>query len=229
MLALTKSFGVRRASRGHAATWAGLLLWPDFRRREGPMPESASPSRLLVEPALLQRVGAREAVAFGELYDRAAPTLTGVAARMLFDSRDVEDVLQDVFLQVWERAAVYEPALGSPLAWLVTLTRNRCLDRLRALRRRSRALEPMGENTPEPVAPDPHAATRAVAADEAARVRVALAGLPAEQRDVLDLAFFGGLTQTEIAGRLGKPLGTVKARIRRGLLRLRETLEDAPT
>lgn len=193
------------------------------------MSEPVSPSRLPVEPALLQRVGAREAAAFGELYDRVAPVLTGVAARMLFDPRDVEDVLQDIFLQVWERAAVYEPALGSPLAWLVTLTRNRCLDRLRALQRRSRALEPMGENTPEPLAADPSASSQAALSDEGARVRAALAGLPAEQREALDLAFFGGLTQTQIAGRLGEPLGTVKARIRRGLLRLREALEAAPT
>ncbi len=178
--------------------------------------------------ALLARVAGRDAGAFAELYDRFAPVLAGVAGRILYDVRDVEDVLQDIFMQVWERAAVYEPALGSPLAWLVTLTRNRCLDRLRALQRRSRALEQFTENSPAPAASPEAADAAALLAEDGLRVRAALAQLPAEQVQAIELAFFGGLTQTEIAGRLGEPLGTIKARIRRGLLKLRELLADAP-
>lgn len=180
------------------------------------------------DAALLARVAGRDAGALAELYDRFAPVLAGVASRILYDARDVEDTLQDVFVQVWERAAVYEPALGSPLAWLVTLTRNRCLDRLRALQRRSRALESLAELCPGPSAAPDAADAAALLAEDGLRVRAALAALPPEQTQAIELAFFGGLTQTEIAERLGEPLGTVKARIRRGLLKLRELLAAAP-
>jgi RNA polymerase sigma-70 factor (ECF subfamily) len=154
--------------------------------------------------------------------------LTGVAARILYDPRDVEDTLQETFLQVWERAAVYEAALGSPLTWLVTLTRHRCIDRLRALQRRSRALESLTEETPEPATAPDATGAGALLAEDGVRVREALKQLPAEQTQAIELAFFGGLTQTQIAERLGEPLGTVKARIRRGLLKLRELLAAAP-
>lgn len=178
--------------------------------------------------ALLERVAGRDAGAFAELYDRFAPVLTGVASRILYDARDVEDTLQDVFVQVWDRAAVYEPALGSPLAWLVTLTRNRCLDRLRALQRRSRALESFTQHSQAPSASPDAADAVALQAEDGLRVRAALAQLPPDQTQAIELAFFGGLTQTEIAERLGEPLGTIKARIRRGLLKLRELLAHAP-
>jgi RNA polymerase sigma-70 factor (ECF subfamily) len=180
------------------------------------------------DAALLARVAQHDAGAFADLYDRFAPVLTGVASRILFDARDVEDALQEIFLQVWERAAVYEPALGSPLAWLVTLTRNRCIDRLRALQRRSRTLESLTEATPEPASAPDAAGAGALLAEDGVRVRAALRQLPAEQTQAIELAFFGGLTQTQVAERLGEPLGTIKARIRRGLLKLRELLAAAP-
>ncbi|MBI3414079.1 MAG: sigma-70 family RNA polymerase sigma factor [Verrucomicrobia bacterium] len=174
---------------------------------------------------LLGRVAARDPEALSELYDRFSGILFSIAGNILRDTSQAEDVLQEVFVQIWERASVYDAALGKPLSWAVTLTRNKAIDRLRATQRRNRLLDEATAEW-ETDAPDLHSHQPAVMTNETARfIRAALQELPAEQRQAIELAFFSGLTQSEIASELRQPLGTVKARIRRGMLQLRERLE----
>jgi RNA polymerase sigma-70 factor, ECF subfamily len=173
---------------------------------------------------LVRRVASCDAAAFTLLYDRHATLLYSVALKILADPEESRDVLQHVFLTLHEKAARYDAALGRPAAWLATMARNRAIDRLRTLKR-NRAyaekirLEADGDfsasTTPPPTA----------YSDEIELLRGAVSGLPADQRQALELAYFGGLTQQEIADQLVQPLGTVKARIRRGLLKLRESLD----
>ena len=167
-------------------------------------------------PALLRRLAAGEQAALGEFYDRFAGLVNAVALRILRDVQEAEDVVQEVFVQIWRQAARYDPSRGSPEAWVSILARTRSIDRLRA-RLVRRPPSPHGEGQ---VA----AATPANAADALA-VRAALADLPVDQRRVLELAYFEGLSQTEIAARLAQPLGTVKTRTRTAMIRLREALE----
>lgn len=165
--------------------------------------------------SLLKRLAAGEQAALGEFYDLFAGLVNAVALRILRDVADAEDVVQEVFVQVWRQAARYDPGRGSPEAWVSTLARSRAIDRLR--RRIARSRPQGGEPLPAPVTPPPKAA-------EVLAVRAALEGLPAEQRRLLELAYFEGLTQTEIARQLDQPLGTVKTRMRSAMIRLREAL-----
>ncbi len=180
------------------------------------------------DEALLARMAGGDGAAFEAFYDRHAALLWGLAMRILGNSAEAEDVLQDAFVLIWERAAAYDPRLGRPLSWAVALTRNKAVDRLRSLRRREQvaatvlSLPPTVES-----AGDPAAASSIAEASDA--VVAALGRLPAAQRQALELAFFSGLSQTEIASKLGQPLGTIKARIRRGMLQLRvEVMAHAP-
>ncbi len=182
------------------------------------------------EIELLARIARREQHAVGELYDRFGKVLFSVAVQILNDAALAEEVLQEVFVQIWEKASSYEPRLGRPLTWAIVLTRNKSIDQLRSLQRRSRLLESLkefadgAESYFEPVRHDVQELAQAA--------KQALQELPGEQRNAIELAFFGGLTQAEIATELSQPLGTIKARIRRGLLQLRARLEQqlhAPT
>jgi RNA polymerase sigma-70 factor (ECF subfamily) len=163
--------------------------------------------------ALLQRVAAGDSEALGELYDLYAGLANGLALRILRRPSEAEDVVQEVFVQVWRQASRYDPERGSPQAWLSIMTRTRALDRLRRLTSRR---EDSGERAP--------VALDLPKSDDALVVRSALDALSEDQRRALELAYYEGLTQTEIAERLGEPLGTVKTRIRSALIRLRETL-----
>jgi RNA polymerase sigma-70 factor (ECF subfamily) len=163
--------------------------------------------------ALLHRVAAGDHAALGDLYDRYAGLAYGLALHIVRDAAEAQDVVQEAFVQVWRQAGRYDRARGSPEAWVCTITRTRALDRLR---RRAARRE-------EPSLPAPTAAS-ASTPDEALAVRSALRSLSQEQRQALELAYFEGLTQSEIARRLGEPLGTVKSRIRAGMMRLREAL-----
>ncbi len=161
--------------------------------------------------------------ALGRLYDRYAGQVYGLAMAILTSPQEAEDLTQEVFLALCIRCD-YDPARGSFGAFLITLTRSRAIDKLRRRGRIARLLERFGvgaHGAPEP-AFDPLA--RMSLAQCSAQVREALAALPAEQREVLELAYYQDLSQTEIARRLGTPLGTVKSWARRGLLRLREHL-----
>jgi RNA polymerase sigma-70 factor, ECF subfamily len=177
------------------------------------------------EVELLRRVAEGDWAAFGRLYDCYATPLFSLAVRILNDPKEAEDVLQEVFLQIWDKAPGFDPALGKPFNWALTFTRNKAIDRLRGSQRRQRlSLEMTVEaNTWRDAsgsAPDE------IERDERTTlIRTAMAALPAEQRQAIEMAFFSGLTQTEIAEALKQPLGTVKARIRRGMLRLRDSLE----
>jgi RNA polymerase sigma-70 factor (ECF subfamily) len=163
--------------------------------------------------ALLRRLAAGDQKALGEFYDLYAGLANGLALRILRDTSDAEDVVQEAFVQVWRQASRYDPRRGSPQAWLCTIARTRALDRLR--RRVSRR---------EDATDAPPGATAVPQTEEAMTVRKALDGLSADQRRALELAYYEGLTQTEIAARLSEPLGTVKTRMRLGLMKLREIL-----
>lgn len=166
--------------------------------------------------------------AFSQLYDRLSGPLYSLALRMLGDAADAQDALQDVFLQIWRRAGAYDPAQSSVFSWAVLMTRSRVIDRLRARGRRLRVLVDPRDEGNETVASDASAGESAAdnvnRNDETARVRSVLNQLPSDQREAIELAFFSDLTHHEIAQRLNQPLGTIKARIRRGLLRLKERI-----
>ncbi|HEY6121459.1 MAG TPA: sigma-70 family RNA polymerase sigma factor [Pyrinomonadaceae bacterium] len=172
---------------------------------------------------LLHAIARGEEQALTLLYDRYRLILFGLLMRILKSREESEDVLQEVFLQVWRRAADFNEVRGRPFTWLVTLTRSRAIDRLRSLAARERvaaaSLSDSSENFSDAVADTYQSEQRGL-------VSRALAQLPDEQKGALVLAYFEGLTQSEIAKRLGAPLGTVKTRMRAGMVKLREILGD---
>jgi len=189
------------------------------------MAETSSAQQML-DQEMIARIGRRDQSAFSALYDRLSGPLYSLAMKMLGDPAEAQDALQDVFLQIWSRAGTYDPEQSSVFSWTVLLTRSRVIDRMRARGRRSRVVVASTEDAP--TAADAStvesAADTAEKNDEAVRVRYVLNNLPSEQREAIEMAFFEHLSHHEIAARLGQPLGTVKARIRRGLLKLRQRL-----
>lgn len=181
----------------------------------------------LVQSELLGRIVRGDLQAMSEFYDQTATPLFSVALRILNDAGEAEEVVQDVFVQIWEKAGTFDGQLGSAFHWALSITRYRAIDRLRKRQRRARLVDELlqqgAQEPPAPAAPD----TQAQGLERTAAVRNALADLPQDQRQAIELAFFGGLTHPEIAEVLQAPLGTVKARIRRGLLKLRECLHIA--
>jgi RNA polymerase sigma-70 factor, ECF subfamily len=170
------------------------------------------------EPELLARAGRGDADALEALYRRHGPRAMGVALRVLRQRSDAEEVLQETFIEVWRRAREYSPSRGTVEAWLLTIARTRAIDRLRSRAARGRMVEAKSAEPTEsgPKLPDALSA----AAEDAQRVQAALLSLPSEQRMALELAYWEGLSQTEIAKRTGQPLGTVKTRVRLALLKL---------
>jgi RNA polymerase sigma-70 factor (ECF subfamily) len=191
-----------------------------------PAENEAPDARAGANAALLRRMAGGDRDALAELYDRLSRPLYATARHILNDASEAQDVVHDVFLALWENASSFDSARGAAFSWAVTLTRNRAIDRLRTRTNRARLL---GNSIPDDLG---YGAgidllggdDRAELGDRAATVRSAMAGLPEEQQRALELAFFSGLTQREIAERLGEPIGTVKARIRRGLIKLRDAL-----
>ena len=182
-----------------------------------------------VELDLLARITKRERAAFEELYTRYSNILYATAMKFLKEDADAQDVVQDVFIQIWDKAKLYDPAKGKPLTWALTMTRNRSIDRIRAIQRRTRLRDDFEKETVADESAGIREALSGVDASERTQIlRDAVGRLSPEQRKVIDLAFFGGLTQSEIADRLGEPLGTVKARARRGLMKLKELLGEKP-
>ncbi len=171
----------------------------------------------------------RDPAALAALYDRRAPIVLAVCLGILGNRSDAEDVLEEVFFEIWQRAERYDPERGSPIGYLVTVGRSRAIDRARRLRRRLDRLSTMREEA-SPSEPASSAGEEAspfrdaVAAERGHRVREALDSLDPAERRVVELSFFEGWTHREIAQQLSEPLGTVKTRIRRGLLQLRSLL-----
>lgn len=187
-------------------------------------PAAEEAARHALDAKLLRRAGQGDQSALGELYDRWIRPLHALACNILRDPAESEDVLHDVFVTLWEKAADFDASRGHAFSWAATLVRNRAIDRLRSRARRSELLAqaaPSDLGYDETNTPADGGDTTSLK-ENASTVRRALATLPADQRDALQLAYFGGLTQQEIAEKLSQPLGTVKARIRRGLLKLRD-------
>jgi len=191
------------------------------------MMESQADLQLEAEVALLQMVARGDRRSFEELYQRFSGVLFSTAYRVLNNQEAAEDVLQDVFVQIWQKAPLYDPARGKPMTWAVTLTRNKSIDRLRSTQRRSRLQDEVQRESDSFEQFDDRNSFELVSAGETnALVREAMKKLSADQQEAIELAFFSSMTQIEIAERLDEPLGTIKARIRRGMMRLRELLSS---
>jgi RNA polymerase sigma-70 factor (ECF subfamily) len=174
---------------------------------------------------LVARIADRDETALAALYDRFAGTLLAIGTRILGNAGDAEDVVQEVFLQVWRQAGRYDPARSSVAGWLSLIARSRAIDRLRNRKVGERtaldahAEHPRGDASQE-------GAANVLFAERRRRIVDALGALPVEQREVIELAFFQGLTQNEIAARTLTPLGTVKTRTLLALKKLRTALQD---
>lgn len=174
---------------------------------------------------LLARIAKGDEEAFTQFYRRSSAGLFSLALRMMGDASEAEDVLQDSFSYMWRKAATYDPARSSPFTWAVMITRNKAIDRLRTRQRQTRIAEKAVEECLAFDGTDDASAREPERREQCAAVRAALAEISGEQKQAVELAFFGGLTHEQIAERLTTPLGTIKARIRRGLVRLRDALK----
>jgi RNA polymerase sigma-70 factor (ECF subfamily) len=181
------------------------------------------------ESALVTRAAGGDERALGELYDRFGGMAFSLASAIVGDHADAEEVVADAFAQVWRSAAGFDPSRGSVTAWLATIVRTRALDLVRARKRRERVLGEAAVVTDEGetfvIAPSLEAPDRgAELAETRSIVQRSLAELPPPQRRVIELAYFGGLSQSEIAETLSEPLGTVKTRMRAAMEKLRQSL-----
>ncbi|MBV9659490.1 MAG: sigma-70 family RNA polymerase sigma factor [Verrucomicrobia bacterium] len=177
------------------------------------------------EIELLRRISRGDRESFHRFYDRFAGVLFSVAYRVLNNQAAAEDVLQEVFVQIWDKAPHYDPARGKPMTWALTLTRNKSIDRVRSMQRLSRLQGELQQEAETGERFDDRSSFDAVASGETSQlVREAMQKLSSEQREAIQLTYFSGLTQAEIAAHLNEPLGTVKARIRRGMMKLRGLL-----
>lgn len=177
---------------------------------------------------LFARITEREASALSELHRLTAHRLFAVILNVLKNRQEAEDVLQDVFLKIWKNASRYNPALGSPISWLITVARNSSYDRYRKRTRFAEQHETSQQDltdmasTNQPERPDDFL----LSTERSQKIRTALESLAPDQRTAIELAFFSGHTQQEVSEKLGVPLGTVKARIRRGMQSLKPHLSS---
>jgi RNA polymerase sigma-70 factor (ECF subfamily) len=178
------------------------------------------------DEALVRRMSDGDEQALGVLYDRWHAVVHAVVSRMQRQADDAEDIVEETFWQAWRQASRFDRTRGAVQTWLLTIARSRALDRVRALRRRHE--EPLEGDDGQVVvqqAAEGDPGLDAEASERRRLVRAALTGLPMEQREALELGYFGGLSQTEIAERTGQPLGTVKTRMRLALQKLRSQLQ----
>jgi RNA polymerase sigma-70 factor (ECF subfamily) len=173
---------------------------------------------------LLERMSARDEAALSEFYDLYHRLVYSLVLRVLGSAVEAEDVVVDVFWQVWRQAGQYDPARGKAFTWLMTMTRTRAIDRRRGLQRQDTLAQAMASQQQQAVESVADPEENLFVAERRRRVRAALDTLPEAQRRAVELAYYGGLSQSEIAMTLNEPLGTVKTRIRTGLARLREEL-----
>jgi RNA polymerase sigma-70 factor (ECF subfamily) len=188
------------------------------------------PHRELADPAAdidaIRRAAGGDADALAALYDRHSRIIYSLAFRIIGDASDAEEVVQDVFAQVWRQAARYDTSRGAVIAWMLMMTRSRAIDRIRSRRGLPPVAPDSWKGLAEMVDPAQGPELTTLTADQIGRVREALNALPLTQRLAIQLAFYEGLTHVEIAERLEEPLGTVKTRIRLGLLKLRDAVTE---
>ncbi len=179
-----------------------------------------------IDPALLAKIVKGDHQAFGQLYDHSSGLLYTLAVRILGSREEADELLQEVYLEVWRKVARYDIGRGTPIAWLITLTRSRAIDRLRARAVRGQTttlrLNEAVSSSVADLGPSPYETQ----ADQELRITVgnAITGLPVAQQQAIELAYYEGLSHMEIAARLNQPLGTVKTRIKLGMSKLRESL-----
>ena len=177
------------------------------------------------DPELLGRVAQGDVAALRVLYSEQAPRALGVARRILRHAEEAEDIVQETFLEVWRRAAQFDGRKGGAVGWVITIARSRAIDRLRAAGTAGRAIEgaeiAVDTHPTIPLSPVDHTERRSTES----RVADALAALPKEQRQAIELAYFDGLSQTEIATKTGSPLGTVKMRVKLAVEKLARILK----
>jgi len=178
-----------------------------------------------IDPAVIRRVADGDTEAFARVYDAFSGLLFSLALRMLQKPEDAEELLQEVFAKIWKDSAQYDPSRGAPLAWAITITRHKAIDRIRSSTRRLRLNDEAAAGTeilPTAVPEPAHAAEQS---ESAHAVRQSLDTLPDDVRETIELAYFSGLSQSQIAEKLSLPLTTVKSRIRRAMMQLRQTLQ----
>jgi RNA polymerase sigma-70 factor (ECF subfamily) len=182
----------------------------------------------ITDDQLVKRIADGDASALEQLYDRYVRQCFGLALRILGDTPLAEEVVQEVFLKLWSQPGRYSPEKGQFVSWLLSLVHHRSIDELRRRSRTEVALETQetGSVLDSAASAEPDPADQVTLYEQQRTVRQALAGIPAEQRQILELAYYGGLSQSQIASRLGQPLGTVKTRMRSGLRHLRSILES---
>jgi len=178
----------------------------------------------MIDPTLLARVVQGDQQAFSQLYDHSSTLLFSLAVRILKNHEEAAELLQDVYLEIWRKVSRYDVGRGTPAAWLVTLTKSRAIDRLRA--RAARGYHAEAATAGQIADPDPSPSE--AQADQELRIAVgaALAGLPQAQQQAIELAYYEGLSYAEIAARLNQPLWTVKTRIKLGMSKLRNGLQQ---
>ena len=176
---------------------------------------------VVVGPHLAQRIAGGDAAALRAAYDTHAGRVLALALRIVRSREEAEDVVQDTFVEVWRRASDYDASRGELASWIMSMARSRCLDRVRRARVRHRFAQTPQLNE-APAGPDQQVA----ASEHGEKLRTVLLALPKEQRQAVELAYFDGLTQQQIAEQTGTPLGTVKTRLRLGLEKLGSQLEE---
>jgi len=192
----------------------------------GPASGSTPPRSRSTGERLLSEIAGGDTLAFERFYDQHSSTIFGLLLKITSDASDASDLLQETFLQVWQKAARFDAARGSELAWLITIARSRAIDRLRSRQTRSTredesAREVFSDGTP---VDQTNVEGDVVQKEMRELVREAMKDLPPEQRRVLELAYFEGKSQSEIAAELSQPLGSVKTRVQLGMKKLRNRL-----
>lgn len=200
-----------------AAEWPSGMLCQVATMADGERSDDAESTE-----ELLGRVGAGDQQAFGEFYDRVAPRLLGLVRRLLIDHAQAEEVTQEVFLEIWQSARLFDPNKGSATTWALTMARRRAIDRIRSEQASRDRDTRIGIRDIETGYDEVSAAVELRVEHE--RVQEAMESLSPVQREAIGLAYYGGCTHTEVADRLGVPVGTVKTRLRDGMIRLREKL-----
>ena len=211
----------------HPGRIAGRSSGSRRRGYHGAVSRDDRENRNAADVALMQAIASGDRDGLGALYDRHAKSVMGLCLRILANRSEAEETVADIFVELWDRADRYDPDRASPFVYLMNLTRSRAIDRLRRRRRQTSVLAEAATQEPHAASPLPEldsAFRSTIHGERRAIVRKALDALDARERRVVELSFFQGLTHREIAASLDEPIGTVKTRIRRGLIRLRDEL-----